>query len=70
MNGFYTTGGPDIERLSARLTEELQTWFVELSCPTCHAGSGRIAVRNIAGQRAFDDRHRHCYLKPFSDLSL
>lgn len=53
-----------------RLAEELQVWFVELSCPVCHIVSGKIAVANLAGQRAFDELHRHCYAKPFSNSSL
>jgi len=67
MSGAPSSGPTDIERLSARLAEELESWFIELICPVCHVVSGKIAVENLAAQRAFDDLHKRCYAEPFSD---
>jgi hypothetical protein len=69
MSGSHSKGA-DVERMARQLADELQTRLVELICPVCHVVSGKIAVDNIVGQRAFDEHHRHCYVNPFFDSSL
>lgn len=41
--------------------------FMELSCPACHATSGRIPIEDRIEQRTFDDVHRRCYINAVPD---
>jgi hypothetical protein len=64
------SSGSDIDGLAVRLAEDLRVRFVELTCPVCHAPSGRIALGNRAAQKGFDELHRHCYVRPFADAGI
>jgi hypothetical protein len=70
MSDSLSGGAPDIERLALRLAQELEAYFVELTCPVCHMVSGKIAVQNLQAQRAFDTLHKFCYVKPFADSRI
>jgi hypothetical protein len=64
MKGFtpkgpeQRTGAPAVDRRPA---------FTELSCPVCHATSGRIPIDDRIEQRTFDDVHRRCYINAAPD---
>ena len=61
----FTTRFP--ERRSERPRETRLPAFTEITCPACHASSGRIPIEDRIEQRTFDDVHRRCYINAVPD---